>query len=68
MPDLAFNHLVMKSIFNDISLSRMVGLAGRRNAELVRIVGAFVSERRAAGRPVPKDVDLILGGPAHATV
>ena len=68
MPDLAFNHLVMKSIFNAIPLSRMVGLAERKNAELLRMVGSFASERRAAGRPVPKDVDLILGGPEHASV
>jgi hypothetical protein len=68
MPDLAFNQLIMKAIFNDLPLRRVVALAERNNAELRRMVGAYASERRAAGRPVPADVDFILGGTPHAPV
>jgi hypothetical protein len=31
-------------------------------------VSAYASERRAAGRPVPADVDFVLGGAEHAPV
>jgi hypothetical protein len=68
MPDLAFNQLIMKAIFNGLPLRRVVALAERNTAELRRMVGAYASERRAAGRPVPADVDFILGGTPHAPV
>ena len=48
----------MKAIFNGLSLRRVLGLAERNNAELRRMVEAYASERRAAGRPVPEDVDF----------
>ncbi|HEY0714682.1 MAG TPA: EboA domain-containing protein [Polyangia bacterium] len=60
--DLAFNQLVMKALFNQVSLGRVLGLERRNNAELRRMVEAYASERRAAGRPVPADVALISGG------
>ncbi len=68
MPDLAFNQMIMKAIFNGLPLRRVVGLGERTNAELRRMVGAHASERRAAGRPVPADADLILGGTPNAPV
>jgi hypothetical protein len=61
MPDLAWNQLIMKALFNGLPLSRVEGLAGRRNDDLVRMVASWVGERRAAGRPVPDDVALIIG-------
>jgi hypothetical protein len=64
MSELAFNQLVMKALFNQISLARVMGLGRRNNDELRRMVAAYASERRAAGRPVPADVDLITGGVA----
>jgi hypothetical protein len=60
--ELAFNQLVMKCLFNGIAVGRIEGLEGRRSAELARMVTAFASERRAAGRPVPEDVAVILDG------
>lgn len=60
MPELAFNQMIMKAIFNELPLSRVIGLSDRNNAELRRMVTAYASERRAAGRPVPADVDLVL--------
>jgi hypothetical protein len=59
MPEPAFNQLVMKSLFNGLALSRVLGLAARVTPELRRMVDSYASERRAAGRPVPPDVDLI---------
>ncbi len=59
-PDLHFNQLVMKSMFMGVSLSRVVGLERRVNAELSRMARDFAAERRAAGRPVPTDLALAL--------
>jgi hypothetical protein len=59
-PDLAFNHLVLKSLFSDVRLDRIVGLSGRVTGELRQMVRDFVDERRAAGRPVPADATSIL--------
>jgi hypothetical protein len=62
MPELSFNHMVMKSLFNSVPLGKLEGLAQRRGADLLRMVGAWTSERRAAGRTIPDDVKLILEG------
>jgi hypothetical protein len=59
-PDEAFNQLVLKCLFCDISLARVYGLAKRVTPELRRMVEAYASERRAAGRPVPQDASLVL--------
>jgi hypothetical protein len=61
LPDVAFNQMVMKCLSHGLPLGRIMGLAGRINAELQRMVGAAARERRAAGRPVSPDVDLVLG-------
>jgi hypothetical protein len=68
MPDPAFNQMIMKVIFNDLPLRRVQALPERNRAELRRMVSAYASERRAAGRPVPADVNLILGGSPNASV
>jgi hypothetical protein len=60
--ELQFNQMIMKAIFNELPLSRVVELARRNNAELRRMVTAYASERRAAGRPVPADTQLVLQG------
>lgn len=59
-PDLNFNQLVLKAMFNSISLARIVGLAGRLNSELSRMALDYAAERRAAGRSVPLDLSLAL--------
>lgn len=59
-PEDAFNQMVLKCLFCEVSLARVQGLAGRVTPELRRMVEAYASERRAAGRPVPEDTALIL--------
>jgi hypothetical protein len=61
-PEHNFNQLVLKALFNNIRLSRIVGLAGRANGELARMAGDYASERRAAGRAIPIDIGLALAG------
>jgi len=58
-PELAFNQMVLKGLSNGAPVARILGLAERTTTELVRMVEAFASERRAAGRPIPDDVNLI---------
>jgi hypothetical protein len=59
-PERNFNQMVLKSLFNSIALTRIVGLAGRLNAELSRMAGDYAAERRAAGRTVPADIGLAM--------
>jgi len=60
-PELNFNQLVMKAVFIEAPVARIEGLAARRNPELLRMARDYASERRAASRPVPADIALILG-------
>jgi hypothetical protein len=57
-PDRNFNQLVLKAMFNNIALSRIVGLRSRLNAELTRMARDYAAERTAAGRSVPADINL----------
>ena len=59
MDALAFNQMVMKAVFNALPLARIVGLPTRADAELGRMARALASERRAAGRPVPSDLQAL---------
>jgi hypothetical protein len=58
-PELNFNQLVIKVLFVELSLARVVGWRSRANPELRRIAGDYEAERRAANRPVPADIALI---------
>jgi hypothetical protein len=64
--DEAFNQMVIKALFLGVSLARIEGLRTRFNDELARMVAAYASERRAAGRTVPADVDWIMSLEAAA--
>ncbi|MEM7812923.1 MAG: EboA domain-containing protein [Planctomycetota bacterium] len=56
LPDHAWNQLVLKAAFLGEPLREIVGLDSRRNRALGRMLGDYISEREAAGRPVPEDV------------
>jgi hypothetical protein len=59
-PEANYNQLVLKAIFLAVSVGRIAGLTERATPELKRMVTAFASERRAAGRAVPDDIDMIV--------
>ena len=67
-PERNFNQMVLKSLFNSIALSRIVGREGRLNAELSRMAGDYAAERRAAGRTVPADIGLAISETGSAGV
>jgi hypothetical protein len=58
-PDAAFNQMTLKALFIGAPVARIVELGSRTTDELVRMVEAYASERRAAGRPVPEDASLV---------
>lgn len=66
-PERNFNQLVLKALFNNLALTRIVGLERRFNAELSRMADDYVSEREAAGRSVPSDIWLVIGPQAAGT-
>lgn len=56
----AFNQLVLKALFNEVSVARIAGLDRRATSELSRMAEGYGSERRAAGRSVPEDIAAIV--------
>jgi hypothetical protein len=56
----AWNHMVVKCVFNGLPIDTIVGLNDRRNAELSRMLRDLVSERDAAGRILPAAVHAYL--------
>jgi len=59
-PETSFNHMVLKAVFTEVALTRILGLATRRSTELARMAADYASERTAAGRSVPADLALVL--------
>ncbi len=58
-PQLNFNQLVIKAIFLELALERVLGWRSRCDPELRRVAADYEAERRAAGRSVPADLALI---------
>ena len=54
--EAAYNQMVVKCVFSGVPIETIVGLSTRRNDDLVRMMRDLVSERHAAGRPVPDAV------------
>jgi hypothetical protein len=59
-PEANFNQLVLKAFFIGVAVARIAGLEQRKTNELRRMAEDYASERRAAARPVPADLDLVL--------
>ena len=56
-----FNQMVLKALFNRLSIERIEGLERRTGPDLARMCMDYIAERRAAGRDVPPDIWLALG-------
>lgn len=59
--ELAWRQLVIKALFVEAPLWRVVGLDGRLSEELARMALDLAEERRAAHRPVQHELWLALG-------
>ncbi len=59
-PPLNFNQAVLKAVFMDVSARRIEGLDARITPELQRMAAGYKSERLAAGRSVPVDIDYLI--------
>lgn len=58
-PERNYNQVVLKAVFMEVAVGRIVGLAQRVNNEMVRMANDFGDERSAAGRVVPQDIQHI---------
>lgn len=58
--DHTFNQVVLKCLFNGLSVGRIIDLTDRANPELARMCEDYRDERVAAGRSVPHDIWLAL--------
>lgn len=54
-----WRHAVLKLVFQGVSLGAVSDLDTRADDELDRMARDFAAERRAAGRPVPTDLDRL---------
>ncbi|SDR86636.1 hypothetical protein SAMN04489860_0252 [Paraoerskovia marina] len=61
LDDEAWRHGVLKCLFTGVPTDAVVDLDRRRDAELDRMVDAYVREREAAGREIPDDARSLLG-------
>lgn len=52
----AWNQMVVKCVFNGVPIETIVGLRERRNPEVIQMLRDLISERQAAGRPLPDAV------------
>jgi hypothetical protein len=52
LPEPAWNQLVLKAIFTDKDISKIIGIDERANQDLANILSDYAHERWAAGRPV----------------
>ncbi len=59
-PELAWNQLVLKCVFNEKSITQIIGLNQCFNQNLATIFIDFVHERWAAGRSVPPNTWQIV--------
>jgi sugar phosphate isomerase/epimerase len=60
LDDHAWRHGVLKCLFTGVPLAAVASLERRTDAELLRMVGDYADERRAAGREVPADALTLL--------
>jgi hypothetical protein len=58
----AFRQAVLKCVFAGVPLAAVDGLPDRADDDLRRMMADFAAERRAAGRPVPQDLQPYLEG------
>jgi sugar phosphate isomerase/epimerase len=60
LDDHAWRHGVLKCLFTGVPLAAVASLERRIDTELLRMVGDYADERRAAGREVPADAVTLL--------
>lgn len=60
LDDHSWRHGVLKCLFVGVPLAAVAELERRADAELLRMVGDYAEERRAAGREVPADAMTLL--------
>ncbi len=58
-PEPSFNQMVLKALFIEVALERILGLQRRITPELRRMAKDYAGERAAAGRSIPKDIALL---------
>lgn len=66
--ELAWNQLVLKTIFNDKPIHQIIGLEERANSKLALMLSDFAHERWAAGRSVAPEVWRLTSRFMNATM
>lgn len=60
LDEAAWNQLILKAFFTDKDVTQIIGLAERKNARLAQTLADYAAERRAAGRSLPPNIELLM--------
>lgn len=58
--EAAWNQMILKAFFTDKDVTRIIGLTERKNARLSQTLVDYAAERRAAGRSLPPNIELVM--------
>lgn len=58
--EAAWNQMILKAFFTDKDVTQIIGLDQRKNARLSQTLADYAAERRAAGRSLPPNIELLL--------
>ena len=58
--EAAWNQMVLKAFFTDKDVTQITGLAERKNARLAQTLADYAAERRAAGRSLPPNIEMLM--------
>ena len=60
LDEAAWNQLILKAFFTDKDVTQIIGLMERKNARLAQTLADYAAERRAAGRSLPPNIELLM--------
>ncbi len=58
--EAAWNQMILKAFFTDKDITQIIGLDQRKNARLSQTLADYAAERRAAGRSLPPNIELLM--------
>lgn len=58
--EAAWNQMILKAFFTEKDVTQIIGLEERKNARLSQTLADYAAERRAAGRSLPPNIELLL--------
>ncbi|GAB3693258.1 hypothetical protein GCM10027592_12940 [Spirosoma flavus] len=58
--EAAWNQMILKAFFTDKDVTQITGLHERKNDRLAHTLADYAAERRAAGRSLPPNIEMLM--------